>query len=170
MGLGLKVCSMLLVIGLAGCGPQTPYERYQAGEPLRGLPYKAGGTPATAVRDLTDCEVIAARQVPQQIVVSTTPTYTTPVQTSCNQIGSQTFCNSTGGQTYGGQTRSSDANAGLRQRVFNQCVADKQYRYVDIPACPSGVSISVASEVFPPLTPKTCYLVTPQGEYKMGTY
>lgn len=76
-----KACLPLAMIALVGCAPQTPAEMYQAGMPYRGFAYKAGVTPDIMLRDQTACEVQAARDVPQQMVVSTTPTYTTPVQT-----------------------------------------------------------------------------------------
>ena len=104
---------------LVGCvAAQTDYDRYLAGEPLRGFAYKAGMTFVEQRNDQTDCQIEAAQRVPQNIVVSTAPSYTSPVQTTCNQIGTQTICNQTGGQTYGGQVTSSDANANLRVQAY----------------------------------------------------
>jgi len=97
-------------------------------------------------KDLTDCAVKAAQSVPVNTAIKTTPRYTTPV--SCSSSGSiyggysgyssyggSTYC--TGGQTYGGQTYSYDANEGLRDTVFNQCLSDKGYQTITspIPVC-----------------------------------
>lgn len=164
---------ILLVFGLLGCAPQTPYDLYTSGQPLRGFPFKAGATYTSMESDAVNCQVEAAQRVPQQIVAQTTPTYTTPVQTSCNQIGTQTFCNSTGGQTYGGQTQLSDANTGLRQMAYAQCMVRNGYQSADIPACPAGTQPTSlrtsTSGGLLPLSNATCYLVTPSGQQFIGS-
>jgi hypothetical protein len=164
--LGLAVLASALV----GCAPQTPYDKYKAGQPIQNFPYKAGTTPAETQRTLTDCQIEAAQRVPQQMVVRTTPSYTTPVQTQCNRIGTQTFCNSTGGDTYGGQTYTSDANAGLRVQAFAQCMGDKGYRFVNVPACPMGTTAANLdkSPVLRPFSRNTCYFVTESGQSAVG--
>jgi hypothetical protein len=146
------------------------YDNYKAGNPLRAFAYKAGVGWNQIDRDKTDCEIEAAQRVPQNIVVRSSPTYTTPTQTSCNQIGTQTFCNTTGGQIYGGQTTSSDANAGLRMRAYGQCMAQRGYRFVDIPACPPGTDLSSQHNetVLRPLSQRTCYQVYESGAYAVG--
>lgn len=164
--LGLAV----LVSALVGCAPQTPYDRYKAGQPIQNFPYKAGANEAEIQRSVTNCQIEAAQRVPQQMVVQTTPSYTTPVQTQCNRIGTQTFCNSTGGDTYGGQTYTSDANAGLRVQAFAQCMGDKGYRFVNIPACPEGSEIkgSFLEPRLRKLSVNTCYVMTPDGRGAVG--
>jgi len=166
-----KVASVVTVIGLVGCGaPQTFYDQYKSGTPLRAYPYKAGVGFAEINRDKTNCEIEAAQRVPQNISVQTSPAYTTPTQTYCNQIGTQTLCNTTGGQTYGGQTTSSDANAGLRTRAYAQCMGAKNYRFVDIPACPAGTDLSSQHNetVLRSLSRTTCYQAYPSGGFAIG--
>lgn len=164
--LGLAV----LVSALVGCAPQTPYDRYKAGQPIQNFPYKAGTTPAETQRSVTDCQIEAAQRVPQQMVIQTTPSYTTPVQTQCNQIGTQTFCNSTGGDAYGGQTYTSDANAGLRVQAFAQCMGDKGYRFMNVPACPMGTTAADLdkSPVLRSFSRNTCYFLTESGQSAVG--
>lgn len=167
----LKAASLVTIIGLVGCGaPQTLYDQYQAGIPLRAFAYKAGVGWSEIDRDKTNCEIEAAQRVPQNISVQTSPSYSTPTQTYCNQIGTQTLCNTTGGQTYGGQTTSSDANAGLRVRAYAQCMAGKNYRFVDIPACSAGTDLSSQNNetVLRPLSRTTCYQASPSGGYAIG--
>jgi hypothetical protein len=159
----------VLVVSACMSAPSF-YDNYKAGNPLRAFPYKAGVGWAEIDRDKTNCEIEAAQRVPQNIVVQSSPTYTTPTQTYCNQIGTQTFCNTTGGQTYGGQTTSSDANAGLRVRAYGQCMAQRGYRFVDIPACPPGTDISSQHNetVLRPLSRRTCYQAYESGGYAIG--
>ena len=163
------IIAFALASVLAGCMTQTQYDRYKAGLPLQNFAYKAGTTPAVVQRDQTNCQVFAAQQVPANQVVSTTPVISSPTQTYCNQIGTQTFCNTTGGQTFGGQVTTTDTNAGLRQRVFGQCMADKGYRYVNIPTCPEGVALDTADTLLP-LSRTTCYRMTPDGRGTIGNY
>jgi hypothetical protein len=131
--------------------------------------YKTGGSGAAANNDITNCQVEAAQRVPQRQVSRTTASYTTPVQTSCNTIGTQTFCNSSGGDTIGGDNYTVDVNAGLRSKVFYQCMANKNYRYVNLPPCPNGVTLDNARGLLP-LSNTTCYRVSPDGRSQVGNY
>lgn len=163
-----KLSSAIGILLLVGCAAApTQYDLYKAGQPLNVGVYKAGTNMALRNRDITNCQVRAAQQVPQRQVISSSTGFTTPVQTTCNRIGTQVFCNSTGGQTYGGGITTNDANAGLRTRVTNQCLADKGYVSVNIPPCPVGVSIKY-SEALPKLSPRTCYVADPAGRTAIG--
>lgn len=97
--------------------------------------YKEGATVAKTDTDYFQCEVEAARGIPQETRLATTPTFTTPVQTNCYRIGYSVQCNSTGGQTYGGQTYSYDANSELRATYFARCLAARGYNVVELPVC-----------------------------------
>ena len=157
-----RIAKAILAISFAlmGCVTESQFQAYTAGKPLEDYPYKTGATYASLTNDMTNCKIEAAQRVPQQMVSYTTPTYTTPVQTYCNRIGTQTFCNSSGGQTHGGQTTVSDANEGLRYSAYNQCLARQGYRFVDIPACAKGIqatSLRVAKNGgLLPLSKKMC--------------
>lgn len=166
-----KTAAFTLVVAISGCASApTFYDNYKAGKPIKSFPYKAGVGWAQIDLDKTNCEIEAAQRVPQNIVLQTTPIVTTPTQVYCNQIGTQTFCNSTGGQTFGGQTTSSDANAGLRLRAYGQCMARNGYRFVDIPVCPAGSDLSSqhAETVLRPLSARTCYQAYANGGYAIG--
>jgi hypothetical protein len=146
---------------LACAAQMTPEQLYKAGKPFSMSFYKNGATSTTLESEKLDCEVSAARRVPQNMQVNTTPTYTTPTYTTCNNIGYSTFCNTTGGQTYGGQTYSVDANADLRQRAFSQCMAQKGWRSVSIPPCPEGVTpaqLTLSGNRLPRLSQGTCFI------------
>lgn len=163
---------LLSLLVLAACEAPTLYDRYIAGMPMEAIPYKVGATGATLRNDITNCEIEAAQRVPQQVASRTSPTYTTPTQTSCNRIGTQTFCNTTGGQTYGGQTTIFDANADLRSRAQQQCMLVNGYRFLDIPACPAGTSpgslTTARNGGLPPIAASTCYVVAPDGSWMIG--
>ena len=165
-----SISTVISLILLAGCAAPTAYDRYKSGEVMRNFAYKAGATEARQQRDITDCQISAAQRVPQNLSVQTTPTYTSPTQTYCNRIGTQTFCNTTGGNTYGGQTYTTDTNAGLRVRAYGQCMVDKGYRFVNIPPCPIGTIVADLdkSKVLQPYSRATCYLVTPEGIGAIG--
>lgn len=165
MNLFLKLGCVAVIFALGGCATSS-YQDYKAGKPLTSYPYKADANRAILQNEMTDCQVNAAQRVPQQTVISTTPTYTTPVQTFCNRVGYQTICNSTGGQTYGGNVVTSDANTDLRNRVFYQCMAGKGWEWVNIPVCRDGVGPenlrSGRNGGLPVRTAATCYLSTEQ--------
>ena len=97
--------------------------------------FKPGVSVARASSDLFDCELAAAQEVPQSIQVETTPTYTTPVETTCTTIGNTVTCESTGGDVYGGETYSYDANADLRARYLARCLAGRGYGVASLPPC-----------------------------------
>lgn len=150
-----------LTFMLACAAQMTPEQLYKAGKPFPVPFYKSGATSASLESDKLDCEVSATQRVPQNMQIKTTPTYTTPTYTTCNNIGYSTYCNTTGGQTYGGQTYSVDANAGLRQRAFSQCMAQKGWRSVAIPPCPDGVTpaqLTLNGNRLPSLSQGTCFI------------
>lgn len=97
--------------------------------------WKDGATTLQISRQSTECEVASLNKVPASNQVGTTPSYTTPTQTYCTGYGYSASCTTTGGQTYGGNTYSYDANADLRQRVFNMCMQRNGYRSVTVPTC-----------------------------------
>ena len=110
--------------------------------------YKDAATVARADTDYFDCELEAARAVPQDTQIETTPVYITPVRTSCTGFGIRTTCSSTGGDVYGGQTYSYDANEDLRTEYFARCLAKRGYSATELPLCDKGsVAPSVLSKL-----------------------
>ena len=103
---------------------------------------KTGSVGQEHNRILLKCEVEAAQQVPVNNQTSTTPVFTTPTYTtpvSCyTGYGGYTTCSggqTMGGQTYGGNVVTSDANLGLRQRLQDQCMADRGYTLRNLKPC-----------------------------------
>lgn len=167
-----SILATLGLVGLMGCaaGQLSTYEHFKAGKAWNNFPYKTGATFQSLNRDMTNCQVEAAQRVPQQQVLHTTPSFTTNTQTYCNRIGTQTFCNTTGGNTIGGQVYSTDANAGLRGRVYHQCMANNGYRYVNLPPCPDGVTLKPETNGLLPLARTTCYRAFPNNNWQIGNY
>ena len=144
----LFVMGLISVGLLAGCGPQMN-DQYMSKERPVSKKQKAS--------DMISCAVDAAKQVPASTQVGTTPTFTTPV--TCNTYGTvSTYggfgsfggsTNCTGGQTFGGQTYSYDANQGLRDTVYTQCMAKKGYSRTaaPIPLCkPEQIPVGYVSD------------------------
>lgn len=140
----------------------TTPEKYERGLPMEGVAIKYGSSYEQYARDALNCEASAARDVPAKI-----STYTTPAQTYCNQIGTQVFCN-----TIGGSTSTTDNNRSLRQRVYRQCVADKGWRFYDLPPCPKGTTMSNLAfgpnGKHPRVTNRTCYLPATGDRFYIG--
>ncbi|MBT9382791.1 hypothetical protein KM176_02855 [Pseudooceanicola sp. CBS1P-1] len=168
MELKAKYLAPLAWLVLTSCASQmTPQQLYMSGKPLPFRNYKTGATLMQRQDATTDCQIEAARRVPQSIQIGTTPSYTTPIQTSCNRIGTQVFCNTTGGDTIGGNTYSYDANSGLRQSAYRQCIAHKGFLDLSIPACPKDQDVTIlatpASTRLPKLGASSCYRADETG-------
>ncbi len=116
------VISAVLVLG---CVPTEPYT----------FAWREGATSSQANSAGTDCEIEAANRVPQSVQAYTTPIYRTPSNVQCNTIGTYVSCQEYGGQVYGGQTKTYDANAELRFKAVQQCLARKGFGMVSIPVC-----------------------------------
>lgn len=123
----LHLFTMTSALLLCACLPTT--ESYL---------YKDGGTVSRTDTDYFECELAAARGVPQDTRVGTTPVYSTPVQTNCYNIGYSVQCNTTGGQVYGGDTYTYDANSELRASYFARCLVARGYNVIDLPKCDSS--------------------------------
>ena len=120
--------SMLCLSGIVGCvsiGPITYF-------------FKPGVSIAQKDKDSFDCELEASRTVPVNSQIGTTPTYRTPIQTSCYGY----TCTTTGGQVYGGNVYSYDANKSLREEYYGRCLAQKGYQSAMVPVCPTDLKLS----------------------------
>ena len=111
-------------ISLTACVPTTSYYLYNSRADV-----------SDAHNADFQCELAAARAVPTATRIATTPRYTTPVSTSCYDTGYSVQCRTTGGQTYGGNTYSYDANRGLRNEFYAQCMLDRGWRVYELPDC-----------------------------------
>lgn len=141
--------------------------------------YKPGVVPQQPIIELTDCQVRAARDVPAQLMTGQTPTYVTPVQTSCTGSGqgrynpygytsnSNVSCTQTGGQVSGGRLYTYDGNANLRGQVAVQCMSQKGYQYISVRKCENkDLPQSLPSyKTLPKLQSNSCAFQIPDGNY-----
>lgn len=125
-------------------------------------PYKEGVSYSDFNKIVTYCDMYAARNVPANIVVSQTPSYTTPIQTYCTSISGFISCSSVGGNTIGGDIVSRDSNALLRENVKNQCYSHFGVRFYNIRPCTSSeASRYTPSSYLPKMQANTCYVSLP---------
>ena len=121
---------LILPAVLAACGP---------GE--TGYVYRSGATVAEADRATFDCRIAAAKEVPADTQVRSTPEWTTPTYTTCqsNRSG-QTNCVTSGGYQMGGDVYSYDRNEGLRAEYFRRCLAERGFSLYELPRCPRNLA------------------------------
>lgn len=139
---------------LAACGPLSMY-------------YKAG-TPVSEVnRTMINCEVEALEKVPMDRRIERDPVRIVPRRV-CDSAGNCSVFY----DRVGGGVRTWDANADLRARVTNQCMIDKGYSNVDLPACPQAIrnaATAGATTVLPRLAPNSCVIRNNDGTFQIVT-
>jgi hypothetical protein len=120
---------------LAGCNSTTygPVQAY-------GYKPQKLETKEKIVADMLSCRLQAANKVPANTQIASIPGYSTPV--SCSDYSCQ------GGSSVGGTTWTYDANTGLRNDVYNQCMYSEGYEFntQPIPVCrPEQIPASYVS-------------------------
>lgn len=146
------VLSLLAV--LAGCAPLSIYHRE--------------GVEVTRMRsDQTNCEVSALRDVPEARQIRRGPARYIPGPRYCDRNG---YCRYGAGYYIPGEVYTVDANAGLRGRVADQCMAQKGYAPVTLPRCSNAVAQSVppgSTRVLPKLTSSSCVIRNQGGTWQI---
>lgn len=99
--------------------------------------WKTGATPLERLSDDNACSLQALSAAPRSLSTTATPVFTTPSNVQCTTYGSITNCQQYGGQTLGGNQSIVDLNAELRERVYQQCMAEKGYASTNLPVCSS---------------------------------
>lgn len=119
----LRFIIIISTILLSACQSTNGSKIYYASEDLTTKGINQG---------LKQCKLESISKVPANTVVTTSPSYTTPVQ--CNTIFGNISC--TGGDTYGGNVSSYDANAGFREEIRDDCLSEKGIiQLSDLPKC-----------------------------------
>lgn len=139
---------------MVGCGPL-------------GIYHKAGVPVAAMTNTLTDCEVEALGKVPVDRRIERDPVRIVP-RRICDSAGNCTVVY----DRVGGEVRTYDANAGLRARVLNQCMSNKGFTYVNLPACSQGVKNAApagATTVLPRLAANSCAIKNGDGTFRIVT-
>ena len=151
-----KVLGVLLATVVGGCVATGPVN----------VAWREGATGPQASFAQTDCQIEAANRVPESVRTYTTPVYSTPSNVQCTTIGNFVNCQEYGGQVYGGQTQAYDANADLRMRATEQCLAKKGFSVVQFPACtPEQVKKGVVTFSTGKLPPASAVLCSANGGF-----
>lgn len=132
-----------------------------------GLYHKAGVPVAEMQRARLGCEVSAVQSAPVANQIRRTPPRYIPARRHCNAAGN---CYYRGGYWIDGDIYTVDVNAGLRNRVERQCMADQGFVYITLPNCASGVASQVpvrATTVLPPVGPQSCVIRNPDGTWQI---
>ncbi|WP_299298759.1 hypothetical protein [uncultured Tateyamaria sp.] len=139
----------LLPLVLCGCLPVSTY-------------YAEGVSFAELDRDNTRCDVAALRDAPVAHQTRQHAPRYVPHRV-CNAAG---HCHTNGGVWVPGDIYSVDVNADLRKRVKAQCMGDRGYSPVELPACPPAVAQAAPpgpSPVLPRLNAQSCAIRTDGG-------
>lgn len=137
-----------LVLLLAACAPLRIW-------------HKPGVPVARWQADRTDCEVNALRDAPVASQIRQQPPDFVPPRQICDSAGN---CRTTGGYWIPGEVYSVDVNAGLRQRVEAQCMANRGYRPAEIPRCRDGLAVQGRTTVLPELSQTSCFVRRNDGD------
>ncbi len=143
-----------VVAVLAGCLPLSIYHR-------------EGVSVAKMQSDKTTCEVAALRDVPEARQWRRGPSQYIPGPRICDAAGN---CRYGPGYYVPGALYTVDANAGLRARVMDQCMAQKGYTEVSLPPCSAAVARAAppgATRVLPKLTSTSCVIRNQGGSWQI---
>ncbi|MEM6373565.1 MAG: hypothetical protein AAF727_12405 [Pseudomonadota bacterium] len=124
--------------------------------------YAEGVSADRLARDDTRCDVEALRAAPVANQTRQTAPRFVPRRV-CDATGA---CYNQGGYWIPGEIYTVDVNAALRQRVKAQCMTDRGYRPIELPACPQGVANAAPagpSPVLPKLNDNSCAIRTNGG-------
>jgi len=97
--------------------------------------YQQGAVPGSANRELVNCQVAGVRNVPVNTQIGQSPSFVTPVTTSCFGGGYSIHCTQSGGDVIGGGVYSYDANSKLREALVAQCMREKGFQYITVRQC-----------------------------------
>ncbi|MGD1884256.1 MAG: hypothetical protein ACFB11_18340 [Paracoccaceae bacterium] len=149
-----RMVFLFACLTMTGCLPLSTY-------------YKEGAPLSLVERDETTCQVKALRDAPVANVIRQRPSYYVPARKVCNSEGK---CIVRGGYYRDGQIYTVDVNKGLRVKLERQCMADRGYAPVDIPACPNNVAEAAPPGVtttLPRLSSSSCVIRRKGGQIQI---
>jgi len=129
--------------------------------------YLEGARVAFLERAQTACGVAALRVAPVATVTRRGPPRLIPGARVCDASGK---CYTRPGTYAPGPIYTVDVNKDLRGRVERQCMADKGFVPVSIPACPPGVANAAppgATKRLPKLRPEACAIRNSDGSFRV---
>lgn len=125
----------------------------------RSLWYLQGVSIDQRNRDVLACEVQATRDAPVATQLTQGPQRFIPATSRChmeylNGFAHREVCVTQPARWEAGDITSVDVNAGLRKRVYAQCLADKGYQRISLPKC--DTTPAQVSTRLPHLTEASC--------------
>ncbi len=151
----IRSLTLLALVLLGACAPLSIY-------------YKEGADVVQSEINLTQCQVSALKEVPRDIRTRYVPARYAPY-THCNAAG---YCSTHYRMISPARTETYDANARLRVKVVDQCMAMVGYRPVALPQCNAETTRKTAltaTKTLPPLTPKSCAIRLKSGNWQIVT-
>ena len=148
-----KLVSLLLVPALFGCSGLNTY-------------YREGVTIGQLQKETLACQVEALEKAPVANEIRQSP----PIYVRGRQHCTANGCYTSPGYWIDGDIYTVDTNKPLRDRIELQCMADKGYEPVSIPACNLAVQNSAqeaATTVLPRLTANTCVIKIEDGSIQI---
>ncbi|NOD77984.1 hypothetical protein [Ruegeria sp. HKCCD4332] len=136
------------------------------GGPL-SLYYREGATVSRLQQETTQCQLKAVQEVPVANQIRQSPPTYWPGRTYCDGRGR---CYQSPGWWQPGRVYTVDVNQGLRNTVEAQCMAQKGFRPVSLPACKQNVKSSVPATrttTLPPLTTQSCFVKFDDGSFQI---
>ena len=149
-----QILVILAAMALSACVPLSIY-------------YRDGISVSKMEADTTECQVKALRDVPVSTQIRRGAPIFYPGRRICDASGK---CYYEAGYYAPGPIYSVDPNEGLRARVERQCMADRGYTPVSIPACPNRVANAAPAAVttqLPRLTPSSCVIRNSGGSWQI---
>lgn len=131
--------------------------------------YREGVSVTRLDRDTLQCEVKALKAAPVANQTRVEPPQYVPPREVCDNTGK---CTVRPGFFLPPETYTVDVNRSLRQRVEKQCMADRGYAPVELPACPDRVArtaSTVPQSTLPRLNANSCAVRLDDGTFKVFT-
>ena len=126
--------------------------------------YRSGVQVAKLESDMLDCEVDALAAAPVAFQIR---------QSSSSVFVSSYYCGAfCAGGTWNSSVYSVDVNKDLRNRVMQQCMAERGYSPATVSKCPDSVTRQVqpgVTNVLPDLTPESCVIDNKDGTFQLVT-
>ncbi|WP_206188385.1 hypothetical protein [Parasedimentitalea denitrificans] len=142
-----------LFLSVASCTPLTLY-------------YKPGIEVSRMQTDTLSCETQALRDAPIANEVRQSPPMYYPGEQYCNG----TNCYHRAGYWLPGEIYTVDVNRSMRQRIKQNCMAQKNYQLVKLPNCTSSIASAAGTARttrLPELSENSCVIKNKDGSFQI---
>ncbi|NRB18560.1 MAG: hypothetical protein HRU33_13575 [Rhodobacteraceae bacterium] len=142
-----------IILGVASCTPLTLY-------------YKPGAEVSRMQSDTLGCEIRALREAPVANEIRQSP----PIFYRGDRYCNGTHCYYSPGYWMPGHIYTVDVNLGLRQRLEQSCMAEKDYQLVKLPNCNLAIAkaaVPAATTRLPQLSENSCAIKNKDGSFQI---